>query len=799
MHLSRLVTVAALLSFASAAISQTRPAAAAPAIVPAPVQMELLQEHYAFGDGTQIVSQHANAEIRAIADYVAERLNEQIGVKPKVSELAGFPARLPQGTIMVILLPGDPDLGDEGYVLSATSYGVMLGAFTPTGLFRGAQTLRQLVTKGDDGGWRLPGVKVRDFPRYQWRGMLLDCCRHFMSKEYVKRQIDLLAYHKLNVLHWHLTEDQGWRIEIKKYPKLTEVGAWRRITRDSEKPDFVGERETDGRILPVPFPADLPPAEIEQLAQDGKRYGGFYTQEDVKEVVAYAKSRYVTVVPEIEMPGHSMAAIASYPELSCTGGTFEVSTVWGVWDDVYCAGSDRTFEMLEDVLSEVIELFPSQYIHIGGDECPKARWKTCPKCQARMKAEGLKDEHELQSYFVRRIEKFLSGKNKRLIGWDEILEGGLAPNATVQSWRGMDGAIAAARAGHDVISSPTTHCYLDYPQWPMPGGPAFFRNITAETTYRFEPTPAELNEEQRMHILGVEGNMWAERAPQPRVDWQVWPRLAAIAELGWSPTERRDWTDFQRRMTAHCTRLDALGVRYFVPAPLLIARGDDATFTFDDEASVEFDLTACPGTIHYTLDGGDPTPQSPAYTAPFRLTADTIVKARTVLVNRRASELVTISFRKLQTESAVPSPDAKPGLLCRIYEGHWLKLPAFGELKPVETSTCEQVSPECSKRKRDYAIVLEGFIEAPAEGVYTFWLKSDDGSRLSIHERVMIENDGLHAATELAGRIKLAQGRHPIRVEYFQGDGSQILELSWQGPGGERQPVPPTAFSRPAP
>lgn len=799
MPVCRRVALTVLLSLGSAAMCQTRPATPAPAIVPNPVQLELLAEHFVLDDTVQIVSQHANAEILAIAGCLAERLYEQTGLRPKVSELGSFPSRLPQGTIMVILLPGDPDLGDEGYVLSATNFGVMLGAYTPTGLFRGAQTLRQLVTRSDDGGWRLPGVMIRDYPRYKWRGMLLDCCRHFMTKEFVKRQIDLLAYHKMNVLHWHLTEDQGWRIEIRKYPRLTEVGAWRKITRDSEKPGSIGEVEKDGMILPTPFPADLAEAEIEQLAKEGKRYGGFYTQDDVKEIVAYARSRYVTVVPEIEMPGHSMAAVASYPELSCRGGEFEVGTIWGVWDDVYCAGNDRVFEMLEDILAEVIELFPSEYVHIGGDECPKTRWKSCPKCQARMKAEGLKDENELQSYFIRRVERFLNSKGKRLVGWDEILEGGLAPNATVQSWRGMDGAIAAARAGHDVICSPTTHCYLDYPQWPMPGGPAFFRCVTPETTYSFEPTPAELTAEQRKHVLGLEGNMWTERAPQSRVDWQVWPRLAAIAEAGWSPAERRQWADFERRMRAHYPRLDALGVRYFVPAPLLVARSDDATFTFVDNEMIEFDRTACPGTIHYTLDGSDPTPESPAYQEPIRLTASTLVKARTVLSTRRASELFAARFRKLEPLPAVDAADARPGLHYRVYDGHWLKLPALGDVKPQATGACDLIAPECAKRTKDYVLILEGYIEAPADGVYTFWLTSDDGSRFAVHDEVVIDNDGLHAATTLTGRVMFKQGRHPIRLEYLQGDGRQVLDLSWQRPDGVREQVPAGALSHRTP
>jgi hexosaminidase len=365
--------------------------------------------------------------------------------------------------------------------------------------------------------------------------MLLDCGRHFMTKDFVKRYIDLLAYHKLNVLHWHLTEDQGWRIEIKKYPRLTAEGAWRPATRADEQP-----------------------------RDDRGCYGGFYSQDDIREVVAYAASRYVTIVPEIELPGHCLAALAAYPELSCTGGPLAVATQWGIYDDVYCAGNDRVFEFLDDVLTEVVALFPAPYIHVGGDEVPKTRWQACPKCQARMKAEHLADERELQSYFIRRVEQMLTKRGRRLIGWDEILEGGLPPRATVQSWRGMDGALAAARAGHDVISSPTSHCYIDYPQGPDPTMPTWMKQITLETIYSFEPTATELTAEQARHVLGAEANLWTEYAPQPHVDHQAFPRLCALAELTWSPAEKRDFGDFSRRMGVHYQRLDALGVEYYV-------------------------------------------------------------------------------------------------------------------------------------------------------------------------------------------------------------------------------------------
>ena len=506
-----------------------------PAIVPHPAQMEVPPGAFRIVESTSILVEDGNADVRAVGNYLAKRWRNATTHALPVKANDGNTA--PEGAILLTTLGAEASLGDEGYGLTVTPKSIVLRAPRAHGLFYAVQTVRQLLPAdaekprsnrtNEAKTWRVPCVRIIDKPRYPWRGMLLDCCRHFMTKEFVKRYIDLLAYHKMNVLHWHLTEDQGWRVEIKKYPKLTAIGAWR------------GEGD--------------------------KRHGGFYTQEDIREIVAYAASRYVTVVPEIEMPGHCVAALAAYPELSCTGGPFTVSTRWGVHADVYCAGNDKTFEFLEDVLSEVIDLFPSKFIHIGGDECPQDRWKACPRCQARIKAVGLTDEHELQSYFIRRIDEFLTGKDRRLVGWDEILEGGLAPNATVQSWRGMDGAVAGAVAGHDVIASPTSHCYLDYAQARKPSEPTWMGFIDLETVYSFEPTPPQLTPQQARHVLGAEGNMWTEHAPQERVDHQVFPRLCALAEVTWSPAEKRDWADFCERMRTHFQRLDALGVQYFTP------------------------------------------------------------------------------------------------------------------------------------------------------------------------------------------------------------------------------------------
>ena len=424
-----------------------------------------------------------------------------------------------KGSITLKLEKKHGERGIESYSLSVSGDRVVVHAGHPAGLFRGTQTIRQLAMAARHrdltGAISIPCMEIHDAPRFAWRGLNLDCSRHFPPKDYVKRCIDLMALYKLNVLHLHLTDDQGWRIEINKYPKLTKIGAW---------------RKTEG----------------------GGRYGGFYTREDIRDIVAYARERHIMVVPEIEMPGHCQAALAAYPGLSCTGKAFDVSRRWGIHKEIYCAGKEDTFRFLEDVLEEVMELFPSPYIHVGGDECLKPRWKRCPHCQARIAREKLTDENGLQSYFIKRMEKFVSGRGRKLIGWDEILEGGLVPGATVQSWRGFNGAVAAAKSAHDTIVSPTSHTYFDYG--------LTYTNLAK--VYSFEPVPNTLTEIEARHVLGSEACMWTEFTPPEKIDSMLYPRIIALSEVLWSPAGERDFAGFRARLGIHYPLLRSLGVSY---------------------------------------------------------------------------------------------------------------------------------------------------------------------------------------------------------------------------------------------
>jgi len=510
-------------------------------VVPLPIKARLAESAaYQAKPSTIIVCERDAAEVNEVAIRAVEAFRRVTGWSLKTNPAASI-----EGNIVLRLAPGlFPALPDwqraEGYRLSASATRVEVSACTAHGLFNGVQTLAQLVTHPDAGKWQIPACDVEDYPRFQWRGLLLDPARHFLPPEFLEKFVEVMAFYKYNRLQLHLTDDQGWRLEIKKYPRLTQIGSIRK-----ESPRH-GDREQG----------------------DGTVYGPFfYTQDQIRDLVAYAQARHVTIVPEFEIPGHFAAALTAHPEFSCTGGPFEVHTRWGVKPDILCAGNDAAVAFAKEVLGEVCELFPSQFIHIGGDEAPRDRWKVCPKCQARMKAEGLKKEAELQTWLNHRLEEFLASKGRRMIGWDEILEGGLTPGAVVMSWRGTRGGIAAAQAGHDVVMSPTSHCYFDHAQAQGPAEPECISGFTPlDKVYSFEPVPAILPESRRRHILGGQGNLWGEYLWDGKdVEYFGYPRALALAEVLWSPAEGRNLAGFLGRLDGQLAQLDRLHVNYRKP------------------------------------------------------------------------------------------------------------------------------------------------------------------------------------------------------------------------------------------
>ncbi len=539
----------------------------------------------------------------------------------QLQKAAGFPLKVrvggeaPRANAVVFEYASDTASGGEGYTLDVTRELVRVRAKTDAGHFYAVQTLFQLLPEAVFGAtpaagveWTIPCLTIHDKPRFSWRGAHLDVSRHFLPKEFIKTFLDMLAMHKMNVFHWHLTDDQGWRIEIKKYPLLTGVGAWRADREGTHwnvrEPQRPGEKAT---------------------------YGGFYTQDEIREIVAYARQRNITILPEIEMPAHTTAALAAYPQYSCTGGPFLVTTgaLWPI-TDIFCAGNDSTFAFLQDVLTEVFDLFPGTYVHIGGDEADKTNWRTCPKCQARIRSEELADVNELQSYFIKRIEKFVVSKERRVIGWDEILEGGLAPEATVMSWRGTEGGIAAARLGHDVVMTPNSHAYFDAyqgrPEFEPPAGGGY---LTLGKVYSFEPVPEELAPEQAAHILGGQSCLWTEFVPDARqAEYMMLPRLAAMSEVLWSPKDRRDPRHFFSRIEPQLRRYQAAGYTYArsLYSVLMSAVLD----TVKRQALVSLTNESGDTPIRYTLDGATPNATSLEYAGPFMADRSLEIKAVSV-------------------------------------------------------------------------------------------------------------------------------------------------------------------------
>lgn len=565
-------------------------------VIPLPQEVSLTQENpFKLNENVLIAYPENNALLQRNAEFLSEYIQQATNYAPKTKAIAAG-----EQVKNAIVLGLDPSIANkEGYVLTTTPEGININGQTENGVFYGIQTLRKSIpAEAKEATILIPAGEIKDEPRFSYRGMHLDVGRHFFPKEFMKKYIDLLALHNMNTFHWHLTDDQGWRIEIKKYPKLTEIGSQRSRT-------VIGRNTQE---------------------YDNTPYGGFFTQEEAKEIVKYAQERYITVIPEVDLPGHMLAALAAYPEMGCTGGPYEVCPRWGIFKDVLCIGNDQTMQFLEDVMNEIIEIFPSKYVHIGGDEAPRTRWEKCQKCQARIKTEGLKAdknhtaEDRLQSYCMTRIEEFLNSKGRQIIGWDEILEGDVAPNATVMSWRGMEGGIKAAQLGHDVIMTPTSFCYFDYYQTAdtkdEPLGIGGY--VPIEKVYSLKPVPAVLTEEQSKHILGAQANLWTEYIhSSEHVEYMVLPRMAALAEVQWTQPEKKDFKDFTKRLARLMKFYQRDGFNY---AKHVFDLKVDFTPDVTKKAVVVTLSTIDDAPIYYTLDGTEPTTASLKYTEPVSIT-----------------------------------------------------------------------------------------------------------------------------------------------------------------------------------
>lgn len=720
-----------------------------------PVPMELTQSEGAFTLKKSTAIAVSSPDFAPVAAYLAAKIKGSTGYDLQIVQQSN-----PDNAIVLELDTRVP-VGMEGYLLNSTPTGVVIRARTPQGIFYGVQTLLQLLPaeiespepiKGIE--WSLPVVSIKDEPRFVYRGLMLDVARHFNSVEFIKKQLDVLAMFKINRFHWHLTEDQLWTIEIKQYPKLTQIGSQR-------------------------------------VEGDGTTHGGFYTQEQIKEVVSYAAERFIDVIPEIELPGHALAALSAYPEYSCTGGPFKNRIIWGVESDVYCAGNEATMQFVENIISEVAALFPSQYFHIGGDECPKERWEKCPKCQAKARELGLKMkidstgkrhsvEEQLQSHFIKRIAKHLAGLGKQMIGWDEILEGGLAPDAIVMSWRGVAGGIEAAKQGHQVIMTPGSGgMYIDHYQGAPEVEPVTIGgNANLKKTYSYDPIPVDLPQDKQQYILGAQCNMWTEYDKSADVvEYMIYPRILALAELTWSQASHRDWDSFSQRVNNAYARLDYHQINYHIPLPEgtvtqnVVFTGDSITVPFSNTRDLP---------MVYTIDGSEPNSSSAQYSGPITVTSDATIKIATLLQTGKISTSRSVEVQK-QTLSPAVTPQVNPendklimtpgltrgqGAVVRTADGLFLSpedysKAQFGDPKAIKQFWGDGSNNQEYDMNRPSLSVYEGYIELPEDGVYTF---ASDMDELWIDGAKLIDNPNMSRHKNKKYQKALAAGKHSYRM-----------------------------------
>lgn len=732
-------------------------------IIPKPLKVEAGIGSFTIEKSTKILVETNNIDARDVAKYFADVVKTAIGYDLAIENYKEGSSK--NETILITTNNAEVKLGDEGYDLAVSNNSVIIKAPKPAGLFYGVQSLLQLLPPEIYGSeksnksitWSVPAVNISDKPRFVWRGMLLDVSRHFFSKESVKRYIDMLAMYKMNIFHWHLVDDQGWRIEIKKYPKLVEVGSRR---ADLPWNDWQGKEKES---TPV--------------------YSGYYTQDDIKEIVAYAESRFVTVLPEIEMPGHTLAALAAYPEYSCTGGPFTVPS-GGVdnWKNhTYCIGNEKTYKFLEDVLTEVMELFPSKYIHVGGDETTRLRWESCPKCQARIKKEGLNGEDGLFGYFLGRMSSFLDSKDRILIGWDEILEGSDSLNAAIMWWRG-DRFTKAVRRGLDVVLTPSSHLYFDDKE--VDGE----SRVPLEMVYSYEPVRENLSVDENKHILGAQACVWTVNVISfEQVEQITLPRMAALVEVLWSDKNNRNFENFLERLSHHYSRYDVMKLNYRQPD---LEGGFNGKHVFIDSIQVKIIKPRLNSEVYYTLDGSEPTMQSSYYDKPFYRTTSMVLKAQEFLSDGRKGRVRTGVFNKQELHESVDSDNITPGLFYKYVEGKYDSVAQVPLNQYKESGVLNSFVFPPNHVKLFFAAIYSGFIRIPNDGVYTFYCETNDGSQLYIGDKLVVDHGGRHITEEKDGSIALKAGYHPIRVIYFQNGGSSFLKISYSGTNIEKQEIP---------
>lgn len=741
--------LAALLSFGTLAM-----AAPLPAISPYPLELNQRSGHFSIQKSTQI---SASAEVAAKGQWFIDKLRLTTGYKlPIVATRRG------NDEIQLELSDRLNWLGPEGYRVTVSNKLINVRSSKEAGLFYGLQTLRQLLPEKfesssvQSGSWTVNSLEISDKPRLSWRGLHLDVSRHFFSVDEIKKYIDTMSQYKLNRFHWHLVDDGGWRIEIKSHPELTHVGAWRIADGPGWTPDKIKFQSPNG------------PAKV---------YGGYYTQEQIKDVIAYAKQRQVEVIPEIELPGHNLPAIATNPHLSCDQAARDAILPTYFYPDLnaFCAGKEASFTFLEEVLTEVSALFPSPYLHIGGDEVDRRIWESCPSCQAKMASLQTTDTGRLQSYFLQRISQFLTSKNKILIGWDEILDGGLPTNAVVMSWRGYDGGILAANQGHPVIMSPTGYCYFDYPYTTTP----------TNRVYEFDPVRAEIKSSNHSLVLGGQGNVWTEWIETyEEVESMTYPRAIALAEVLWTDPPRHSWSRFNAALPTQIMRLDRQGVATFLPEPII---NEDIIF-IQNRGTVALPPSPDPRLIlRATTNGTSPSASTPAYSRPINVERETTIKVALFSPSGKSGPVRTIQVRNMPKPYTGP---VVPGLVQQVFRGRFDEIPDLEGRKPDIQRTVTNLNLTEDLPDNEYAISWAGYIKVPKTNLYTFHLTSDDGSQLLIEGAMAIDNDGLHGSVTKSGSVRLNPGLYRMEVKFFERDGAEVLKLEVEAAGLPRQNIP---------
>ncbi len=732
-----------------------------PALIPQPAELSVQEGYYALPFHLTLSAETDNASALATLFQAQLHGDGYTSMTVNASSLENAPK--------TIRLVNGETAHPEGYELIITADGITISAANSTGWFYGLQTLRQLLPANGNGKHiELPLLKITDAPRFAYRGMHLDVSRHFFTLEELKHFADEMVKYKLNKLHLHLTDDQGWRLQIDKYPLLTEKGAWRLHDRNDSL--CIKRAEED--------PTFILPEKNYKTVDGVKMYGGYYTKAEMRAFIQYASERHIEIIPEIDVPGHFMAAIENYPYLSCTNAAG--------WGDHFsfpaCLGKDTSYEFIENILSEVAELFPSEYVHIGGDEVNKAEWEKCPKCQAAIKKHQLKNEHELQSHFNHHIEAFLADKGKKLLGWDEIVEGGLSKKSTVMWWRNWAPHTirGAAENGNDVIVTPDFEYYFDFPYTATP----------LRKTYDFEPVPTGFTPEMTQHIIGVQANIWTERIPnQDRLYFMSMPRMLALAEAGWTAAKDKNYDDFFQRVISRFDHFDAQNLFYHLP-PL---EGLDDKVVFTDQATLTITIPLSDMQVYYTTDGTAPTQQSTRYHGPVTITESCQVRMRAYR-NQVFSEIFESDFEK-QVFAEPVTVNGQVGLTRAVHLGKYRHLKDIPmDQKPAQTTIESIIGLGEYDGKENFALIFEGYFNAPKEGIYTFYTSSDDGDQLYVQNRMVVDNGGSHATRERSGMMALKTGLHPIRLIYRQIGGGLSLNMSVKIPGEEKRLVQPSDF-----